>query len=68
MTTRRVHSSVLLAMIFFGSAAGAAEIGAEVVFSDGEITAIRAYYDSADANTATRNGMGMGGGRYHATM
>ena len=60
MKIRPALYSILLATAFIGSTVGAAEIGAEVVFSDGEIAAIRAYYDNAGSSTGSAGGMGMG--------
>ncbi len=60
MKIRPALYSILLATAFIGSTVGAAEIGAEVVFSDGEIVAIRAYYDNAGSSTGSAGGMGMG--------
>ncbi len=60
MTPRPALRNVLLALAFFGLAANATEIGVEVVFSDGELTTIRAYYDNAGTSTANHGGMGMG--------
>jgi len=60
MNIRPALYSILLATAFIGSIIGAAEIGAEVVFSDGEIAAIRAYYNNAGSSTGSAGGMGMG--------
>ncbi len=62
MKIRPALYSILLATAFIGSTVGAAEIGAEVVFSDGEIAAIRAYYDNAGSSTGSAGGMGTGMG------
>ncbi len=64
MTKRLALRHVLLAFAFFGPVANAAEIGVQVVFSDGELATIRAYYANAGTRTANRGGMGMsmGGG------
>ena len=64
MTIRLALRNVLLALAFFGPAANAAEIGVAVVFSDGELATIRAYYANAGTRTANHGGMGMsmGGG------
>jgi len=62
MTTRPALCAVFLALAFFGTAANAAEIGVEVVFSDGELATIRAYYQNASTKPAHSGGMGMGMG------
>lgn len=64
MTKRLAFRNVLLALAFFGPAANAAEIGVAVVFSDGELATIRAYYANSGTRTANSAGMsmGMGGG------
>ncbi len=62
MNIRPTLYSVLLATAFINSTVGAAEIGAEIVFSDGEISAIRAYYDNAGASAGSAGSMGMGMG------
>jgi hypothetical protein len=62
MNIRPALYSVLLATAFINSTVGAAEIGAEIVFSDGEITAIRAYYDNAGSSAGSAGSMGMGMG------
>ncbi len=67
MTIRLALRNVLLALAFFGPVANAAEIGAQVVFSDGELATIRAYYANAGTSRANSGGMGMGmGGRLSA--
>lgn len=62
MTTRPALCAAFLALAFFGTAANAAEIGVEVVFSDGELATIRAYYQNASTKSAHSGGMGMGMG------
>ncbi len=64
MTTRPALCAAFLALAFFGTAANAAEIGVEVVFSDGELATIRAYYQNTSTKPAHSGsmGMGMGGG------
>lgn len=64
MTTRPALYAAFLALAFFGTAANAAEIGVEVVFSDGELATIRAYYQNTSTKPAHSGsmGMGMGGG------
>ncbi len=62
MKIRPALYSVLLATAFIGPTVGAAEIGVEVVFSDGEIAAIRAYYNNAGTSAGSAGGMGMGMG------
>ena len=64
MTTRPALCAAFLALAFFGTAANAAEIGVEVVFSDGELATIRAYYENTRTTPAHSGsmGMGMGGG------
>ena len=62
MKIRPALYSILLATAFIGPTVGAAEIGAEVVFSDGEIAAIRVYYDNAGSSTGSAGGMGTGMG------
>ncbi len=60
MTTRPALCAAFLALAFFGTAANSAEIGVEVVFSDGELATIRAYYQNASTKPAHSGGMGMG--------
>ncbi len=62
MTTRPTLRTVFLALAFLGTVANATEIGVEVVFSDGELATIRAYYDNAGSKPANSGGMGMGMG------
>ncbi len=62
MTTRPALCAAFLALAFFGTAANSAEIGVEVVFSDGELATIRAYYQNASTKPAHSGGMGMGMG------
>ena len=62
MTKRLALRHVLLAFAFFGPVANAAEIGVQVVFSDGELTTIRAFYANAGTSRANSGGMGMGMG------
>lgn len=62
MTTRPALCAAFLALAFFGTAANAAEIGVEVVFSDGELATIRAYYQNTSTKSAHSGGMGMGMG------
>lgn len=64
MTTRPALYAAFLALAFFSTAANAAEIGVEVVFSDGELATIRAYYQNTSTKPAHSGsmGMGMGGG------
>ncbi len=64
MSKRPTLCTVFLAVMFFGTAANAAEIGVEVVFSDGELATIRAYYENAGRTQTNSGGMGMvmGGG------
>lgn len=64
MTTRPALCAAFLALAFFGTAANAAEIGVQVVFSDGELATIRAYYQNTSTKPAHSGsmGMGMGGG------
>ena len=62
MGTRPLLCNVLMALAFFGMAANAVEIGIEVVFSDGELATIRAYYENAGTRPSNAGGMGMGMG------
>lgn len=62
MTARPALCTVFLALAFFGTAANSAEIGVEVVFSNGELATIRAYYENTSTKPAHSGGMGMGGG------
>ncbi len=62
MTIRLALRHVLLALAFFGPVASAAEIGVQVVFSDGELAAIRAFYANAGTSRANSGGMSMGMG------
>ncbi len=62
MTVRPALRHILLALAFFGPVANAAEIGVGVVFSDGELATIRAYYANAGTSRANSGGMGMGMG------
>ena len=64
MTSHPALCAAFLALAFFGTAANAAEIGVEVVFSDGEFATIRAYYQNTSTKPAHSGsmGMGMGGG------
>ena len=62
MTTRPALCAAFLALAFFGTAANSAEIGVEVVFSDGELATIRAYYQNTSTKPAHSGGMGMGMG------
>ena len=62
MTKRLALRHVLLAFAFFGPVASAAEIGVQVVFSDGELAAIRAFYANAGTSRANSGGMSMGMG------
>ncbi len=62
MTIRLALRHVLLAFAVFGPVASAAEIGVQVVFSDGELAAIRAFYANAGTSRANSGGMSMGMG------
>ena len=62
MTIRLALRNVFLALAFFGPVASAAEIGVQVVFSDGELAAIRAFYANAGTSRANSGGMSMGMG------
>ena len=60
--TRFLYYSIAAALILFLSTPlVAAEVGVQVVFSDGEASIIRAYYrDHAAPQNGKGNGMGMG--------
>ncbi len=62
MIQRLTLRNPLLALAFFAPAAIAAEIGVGVVFSDGELATIHAYYANAGTSTANPGGMSMGAG------
>ncbi len=58
----RRHWTVLSVSLLLLSSlsASAADIGVHIVFSQGEIETIRAYYDDTSSNVRSRGGMGNG--------